>query len=69
VASQKWYLTFSPVVTADSEVSGGQRWTVLAGRIVGRSLRRSTKAMTALWLPGMPRAVTFILGPGVASKE
>jgi hypothetical protein len=41
--SQGWYLTSSPVVTADWEAASDQRWTVPIGGGVGKILRIGTQ--------------------------
>ena len=42
-----WYLTFSPVITANWDVESDQRWTVPIGGGIGRVFRIGSQAMNA----------------------
>ena len=42
-----WYLTFSPIVTADWEAPSGQQWTVPIGGGVGKIFKIGSQAMNA----------------------
>jgi hypothetical protein len=45
--SNGWYLTTSPVITADWEADSGQRWTVPVGGGVGKIFRVGKQALNA----------------------
>jgi hypothetical protein len=42
-----WYLTFSPIVTADWEAPSGQQWTVPIGGGIGKIFKIGSQAMNA----------------------
>lgn len=42
-----WYLSFSPIVTADWEASSGQKWTVPIGGGIGKIFKIGSQAMNA----------------------
>ena len=42
-----WYLTFSPIITADWEAPSGQEWTVPLGGGIGKIFKIGSQAMNA----------------------
>ena len=42
-----WYLTFSPIVTADWEADSGEKWTVPVGGGIGKIFKVGSQAMNA----------------------